>query len=152
MFPSQSALGSIAIWHASRKELHTAIGILTERGVTLEHSGQVFRQHIASRCDIWVVQRGGRLLGFFALLGSYLDRMYVRPGEQRCGVGTALLEKAMELSPAGLELHTHRANHPARSFYENRGFRAIRFGVSPPPESEPDVEYWWRPDPAPPTA
>jgi hypothetical protein len=25
-------------------------------------------------------------------------------------------------------------------------FRAVRFGVSPPPESEPDVEYHWTPN------
>jgi hypothetical protein len=33
----------------------------------------------------------------------------------------------------------------ARSFYERRGFRAVQFGVSPPPESEPDVRYAWDP-------
>ena len=136
----------IAIWHDSRKETHTEIGIETESGVTLEDSEQIFREHIASRCEIWVVQRSRKLLGFLAIRGSYIDRMYVRPGAQRRGVGTALLEKARELSPAGLGLHTHQANHRARDFYEKRGFHPIRFGVSPPPESEPDVEYWWRPD------
>lgn len=136
----------IAIWHHSRKETHTSIGIASERGVTLEDSGRIFRDHIASRCEIWVAQRGQRLLGFLAIRGSYIDRMYVRPGAQRRGVGTALLEKAQALSPAGLELHTHQANRRARDFYEKHGLRAIRFGVSPPPESEPDVEYWWRPD------
>ncbi len=139
----------IGIWHDSRKATHTWIGIEVERGVTLEVSARIFREHIASRCEIWVAERGQELLGFLALSGSYIDRMYVRPGGQRRGVGTALLEKAQELSPAGLELHTHQKNHPARDFYEKHGFRAIRFGVSPPPESEPDVEYWWRPDQAP---
>ena len=136
----------IAIWHDSRKETHTEIGIKAERGVTLEDSGKIFREHIASRCDIWIAQRSERLLGFFAIRGSYIDRMYVRPGAQRRGVGAALLEKARELSPAGLELHTHQENRRARNFYEKHGFRAIRFGVSPPPENEPDVEYWWRPE------
>lgn len=135
----------IAIWHDSRKATHTAMGIETERGVTLEDSGQVFREHIASHCRLWVAQRGGKLLGFMAIRGSYIDRMYVRPGSQRRGVGAALLEKARELSPAGLELHTHQANRAARDFYEKHGFRPTRFGVSPPPESEPDVEYRWRP-------
>ena len=36
----------------------------------------------------------------------------------------------------------------SRAFYEKYGFTAEKFGVSPPPESEPDVEYHWRnPDP-----
>ena len=136
----------IGIWHDSRKATHTRIGIEMERGVTLEDSARIFREHIAPRCDIWVAQRGRELLGFLAISGSYIDRMYVRPGAQRGGVGAALLEKARELSPEGLELHTHQKNHPARDFYEKHGFRAIRFGLSPPPESEPDVEYGWRPD------
>ena len=33
-----------------------------------------------------------------------------------------------------------------RQLYETHGFGAVKFGVSPPPESAPDVEYHWRPD------
>jgi ribosomal protein S18 acetylase RimI-like enzyme len=135
----------IAIWHDARKETHTSIGIEAERGVTLEDSRQIFRELIASRCGIWVAEREEGLLGFLAIRGSYIDRMYVRPEAQRTGVGTTLLDKARELSPSGLELHTHQENHGARNFYEKHGFRAVAFGVSPPPENEPDVEYWWRP-------
>ena len=65
----------------------------------------------------------------------------------RPGAGLALLGKARELSPGGLELHTHQQNAKARRFYEKHGFRAVRFGVSPPPESAPDAEYHWRSDP-----
>ncbi len=113
--------------------------------MTLEDSRRIFREVIASRCEIWVAEREEELVGFLAIRGSYIDRMYVRPGAQRGGVGIVLLEKARELSPAGLELHTHQKNHRARCFYEKHGFRAVAFGVSPPPEDEPDVEYWWRP-------
>ena len=136
----------IAIWHDARKETHTAIGIEIEQGVTLDDSRRIFRSVISPRCELWVAERHGQLLGFLALRESYIDRMYVKLSAQGCGVGTALLEKARELSPAGLELHTHQANHRARDFYEKRGFRSIRFGVSPAPENEPDVEYWWRPE------
>ena len=135
----------IAVWHDARKETHTSIGIEIEQGVTLDDSRGVFRSAIAPRCQLWVAERRGQILGFLAMRGSYIDRMYVRPSTQGCGVGTALLEKARELSPTGLELHTHQANRRARDFYEKRGFRAVRVGVSPPPENEPDVEYWWRP-------
>jgi len=47
--------------------------------------------------------------------------------------------------PDGLELHTHQENHAARRLYERHGFRVVRFGTSPPPESAPDVECHWRP-------
>ena len=87
----------------------------------------------------------GRLVGFLAIQGRYVDRLYVLSTFQRAGIGTALLQHAMTLSPPGLELHTHQKNTTARTFYERHGFIAVRFGVSPPPESEPDVEYQWRP-------
>jgi hypothetical protein len=44
-----------------------------------------------------------------------------------------------------LELHTHQENYAARRLYEQHGFRAVKFGLSPPPENAPDVEYHWRP-------
>lgn len=134
-----------AVWHETRKKTHTALGFRSERGVTLDDSRRIFRESIAPSCQIWVAEQGDEVVGFLAIRGSYIDRMYVKPSEQGLGVGTALLGKAQEISPAGLELHTHRENRSARTFYEKHGFRAVRFGVSPPPENEPDVEYWWRP-------
>ena len=136
---------TIAVWHQTRKATHTSMNIETERGLTLEDSQRIFRENIAPRYQLWVAEKGGRVVGFLAILNSYVDRMYVKPGDQGCGVGTALLEMARKLSPEGLELHTHRENRRARAFYEKHGFRAVRFGVSPPPENEPDVEYHWRP-------
>jgi ribosomal protein S18 acetylase RimI-like enzyme len=135
----------IAVWHSARKATHTAIGIETERGLTLDDSRRIFRVDVAPRCQLWVAERGGEILGFLAIRGSYIDRMYVKPSAQRRGVGTALVAKAQELSPGGLELHTHQRNRRARDFYEKQGFVAAGFGVSPPPENEPDVEYHWRP-------
>ena len=133
----------IAIWHETRKETHTAIGIEMERGLTLADSRRIFLEHIAPHCRLWVAEKDGTLHGFMAIRGSYIDRMYVRPSVQRCGVGGALLEKARQLSPAGLELHTHQKNRRARNFYEKHGFCAVQFGVSPAPENEPDVQYEW---------
>lgn len=133
----------IAVWHEARKETHSAIQVRGERDLTLEDSRRIFRDTIVSRNEIWVAEQAGKVLGFLAIRGSYIDRMYVRPRNQGSGFGSALLRKAQELSPTGLKLHTHRANRRARVFYEKRGFRAVKFGTSPPPESEPDVEYVW---------
>src|SRR5215813_10767403 len=74
-----------------------------------------------------------------------IDRLYVDPREWRKGWGTQLVNFAKQVSPRGLELHTHQENFVARVFYERHGFRAVKFGFSPPPESAPDVEYHWRP-------
>jgi hypothetical protein len=45
---------------------------------------------------------------------------------------------------AGLSLRTFQMNASGRAFYEKNGFVIARSGVSPPPESEPDVEYRWQ--------
>ena len=76
---------------------------------------------------------------------SYIDRLYVDPSAWRTGWGTHLVNVAKQVSSSGLELHTHQANAAARAFYERQGFQAVKFGISPPPESAPDVEYHWRP-------
>lgn len=136
---------SIAVWHETRKRIHTSMNIEAERDTTLDDSQRIFREKIAPRCQLWVAERREKVVGFLAIRQSYIDRMYVKPSEQGRGVGTALLEKARELSPEGLELHTHQKNGRARRFYEKNQFRTVRFGLSPPPENEPDVEYRWRP-------
>jgi GNAT superfamily N-acetyltransferase len=134
----------VRVWHAAKRE---AYGFLAqEQGRSLEDDRAFFSSRIAPRCALWVAVQGASApRGFLALVGSYLDRLYVHPGAQRGGVGSALLRHAMALSPAGLELHTHQRNHRGRAFYAKHGLRAVRFCVSPPPESEPDIEYHWRP-------
>jgi ribosomal protein S18 acetylase RimI-like enzyme len=59
------------------------------------------------------------------------------------GVGTSLIAYAKSLSPSRRRLFTFETNVNGRGFYERRGFRAVGFGISPPPESELHVEYRW---------
>jgi hypothetical protein len=54
------------------------------------------------------------------------------------------LDFARKRSPVHLWLYTLQINVNARVFYEKNGFVAEKFGFSPPPENEPDVEYHWR--------
>ena len=42
-------------------------------------------------------------------------------------------------------LVTFETNASGRAFHEKHGFKATGFGISPPPESEPHVEYRWSP-------
>ena len=92
-----------------------------------------------------VAEKTGSVIAYLAMDGSYVDRLYVDPDEIGNGIGKRLLDKAKALQPDGLELHTHQENHRARAFYERNGFAAVKFGISPPPEEAPDVEYHWRP-------
>lgn len=134
----------IAVWHETCRDTYDFIPI--ERGRTLEDRCAFFQANVASACELFVAVDAGAILGFLALRDeSYVDRLYVLPHAQRRGAGAALLGRAREISPDGLELHTHQKNAKARAFYEKHGFRAVRFGLSPPPENEPDVEYHWRP-------
>ena len=103
-----------------------------------------FRNVIVLETQIWVYERDGVPLGFIAIQGELIDRLYVHPAYHRQGIGQALLIKARELLPEHIWLYTHVANKMARAFYEKNDFIAEGFGVSPAPESEPDVEYHWR--------
>jgi len=133
----------VRIWNETK--LDTYDFIPQERDRTFDEDRAFFVASIQPRCALWVAGDGPRILGYLALRESYVDRLYVHPGAQRRGVGTALLRQAIAISPAGIELHTHVKNTKARAFYEKHGMRAVKFGVSPPPESEPDIEYHWRP-------
>jgi ribosomal protein S18 acetylase RimI-like enzyme len=102
-----------------------------------------FREVVALTREVWVAVSDERLVGVMALGGSEVDRLYVAPEAQGRGIGAALLEHAKSLHPDGLTLVTHQRNTGACRFYERHGFVAGKLGLSPPPESEPDVIYAW---------
>jgi ribosomal protein S18 acetylase RimI-like enzyme len=133
----------VALWHETKQDAYPYLAL--EQGRTLDEDADFLRERILPRCKVLVVEIRGSLAAFLAIDGSYVDRLYVHPRCQRRGVGSLLLRKALELSPEGVELHTHQKNETACAFYEKHGFLAVRYGISPPPESEPDVEYHWRP-------
>ena len=142
--PRESELESLVVlWNQTKRDTYDFIP--QERYRSVDDDRSFFLAHIRPRSALWVAVVGERILGFLAIRDSYVDRLYVHPAAQRQGIGTALLRHAIALSPAGIELHTHVRNAKARAFYEKEGLVAVKFGVSPPPESEPDVEYHWRP-------
>ena len=106
-----------------------------------------FHDDIAMNETIWVVEQEGRIIGFLALRehDSYLDLLFVDPQFHHQGVGTVLMNKAKQLSPHGLSLHTLQQNQNSRAFYERRGFHAMRLGRNAF-SSQPDVEYYWEPE------
>lgn len=103
-----------------------------------------FREHIFKENKIWVAENITYPIAFMAMNAEFIDQLYVHPDYQKHGVGTSLLNLARTLSPSHVWLYTLQININARAFYEKHGFVAERFGISPPPESEPDVEYHWR--------
>jgi ribosomal protein S18 acetylase RimI-like enzyme len=134
---------TVALWHQTKRAAYPYLP--AEQTRALAEDRAFFTTCVLGRCSVWVADDAGLVVGFLALAGSYLDRLYVRVGHQRAGIGQALLEQARRLSPDGLELHTHQANTQARAFYEKHGFRVVELGISPPPECAPDVKYLWEP-------
>ena len=131
------------LWRRAREE---NLPWLEERmGYTPDDDLRRFRSHLMEKYQVWVAAEADVPVGLMAFSPGDVDQLYVDPKYQRRGVGSALLAHAKHLSPEGLHLFTHQRNERARRFYESRGFVATAFGVSPPPESEPDVEYRWTP-------
>ena len=103
-----------------------------------------FREHILKQNKVFVVESDQRPIAFMAIKDEFIDQLYVHPDYQNQGVGKTLLDYARKLSPEHVWLYTLQINLNARVFYEKNGFIAERYGISPPPESEPDVEFHWR--------
>jgi ribosomal protein S18 acetylase RimI-like enzyme len=133
----------VGVWYRSGMAAYTYLP--TWQAMTLEQARWVWTNIIRPKCTIWVGTLDEQIVAYLAMHGSYIDRLYVDPAEWRKGWGTRFVNLAKQLSPQGLELHTHVENLAARALYERHGFKAVRFGTSPPPESAPDVEYHWCP-------
>jgi GNAT superfamily N-acetyltransferase len=96
--------------------------------------------------EVWVADGPRGVVGFAAIHDDSLGHLYVHPGAQRQGVGTALLAVVKRERPAGFLLWTFQPNDGARRFYERHGLRAIAFGDgSGNEEGVPDVQYEWAP-------
>ena len=111
---------------------------------SLDDARSYFRNVVAVENQLWVYELENQPVGYLGIQSEFIDRIYVDPARHRRGIGQSLCDHAKTLSPKHLWLFTHAANTMARSFYEKNGFVAERFGISPVPESEPDVEYHWR--------
>ena len=135
------ALG--ALWFRSARAAHGYLPRL--QALTETEAIAIFRS-LSAGLELWVARRASVTLGLLALEEDCIDRLYVEPSAQGTGIGTRLIEHAKAQRPDGLWLFTHQKNAQARAFYERRGFRPARFGISPAPESEPDVRYVWTGD------
>jgi GNAT superfamily N-acetyltransferase len=135
----------VRLWMRTKLETAPWSRLATERGYSFEQNLAYFRDELVEKGDVWVVRQADRPIGFLVQAGTQVEQLFVDPSQQGRGVGTALLAKARECSPARLCLFALADNHRACRFYERHGFRVVRRGTSPPPESEPDVLYEWTP-------
>jgi ribosomal protein S18 acetylase RimI-like enzyme len=130
------------LWRVAREKLLPEGQ--TDTGHCFYEDQDYFRNQVLRKNRVWVVEVVDRPVAFLAMEREFIDQLYVHPDYQRRGIGEALLNFARRQFPDHLWLFTLQSNVNARAFYEKQGFTAERFGFSPPPENEPDVEYHWR--------
>jgi len=130
-----------SLWRRAREQAFP--DFQRRKGHPFEEDQAYFRDVILVNNDIWVAEVDGETVAFMAIAGDFIDQLYVDPQYQRQGLGKALVEHARSLSPEHLWLYTLQINTHGRAFYEKNGFRVVKLGISPEPESEPDVEYHW---------
>jgi len=130
-----------SLWRRAREQAFPEFQ--HRKGHTFEEDQAYFRDVILVNNDVWVAEVDGEPVAFMAIAGDFIDQLYVDPEHQRRGLGKALLDYARSLSPEHLWLYTLQINTNGRAFYEKNDFCAVKLGISPPPESEPDVEYHW---------
>lgn len=131
----------VARWHETNRASYPYVRLHQEH--TLDDARRFFRTRLLTECRVWVAEVSEKLAGLVALEDVWIRNIAAFAEFQRQGVGTTLLQTALQHSPAQLRLFTFQRNAPARAFYERHGFTAVAFGTSPAPESEPDVEYRW---------
>ncbi len=129
------------LWRRAREQAFP--DFQRRKGHSFEEDQAYFRDVILANKDVWIVEVDEVPAAFMALAGDFIDQLYVDPDYQRIGLGESLLAHARRLSPRHLWLYTLQINTGGRAFYEKNGFHAVELGISPPPESEPDVEYHW---------
>jgi GNAT superfamily N-acetyltransferase len=103
-----------------------------------------FADHVIGECDVLVVRRERSVVAFLALKDDMVEHLYVRPEEQRAGIGSALIEEAKSRRPSGLRLWVFQRNDGARAFYARHGFAEMRLtDGADNEEREPDVLLEW---------
>ena len=107
---------------------------------TEEEDRAFIGERVMSECDVLVARREERPAGFLALKGDMVEHLYVAPGAQREGIGSALLEAAMAKRAGDLRAWVFQRNSGALAFYARRGFAEVmRTDGSDNEEGEPDV-------------
>ena len=104
-----------------------------EKGHTFEEDCEYFQNVISQNNDLWVAEADGRMAGFLAIAGDFVDQLFVHPDFQRRGLA-GICSTMPNISRLSIFfLYTFQVNTNGRAFYEKNGFVAVRFGVSPAP-------------------
>ena len=111
---------------------------------TVEEDRRFIENIILKECEVIVAEGDPGIVSFLALNGEEIRLLYSHPDFIGSGAGSLLLDAVKKSSVVALELWCFQANERARRFYEERGFRAVRFTDGRDNEEKvPDVRYRW---------
>jgi GNAT superfamily N-acetyltransferase len=132
--------GGIAAVFSSSLRLLTFLPVLH----TVEEDRQFIENIILKECEVIVAEADAGIVSFLARNGEEIRLLYSHPDFIGSGAGSLLLDVVKKSSVVALELWCFQANARARRFYEERGFRAVRFTEGRDNEEKvPDVRYRW---------
>jgi putative acetyltransferase len=105
-----------------------------------------WRNELVPTAEIVIAEAAAEMIGFVTVNphALYLDQIVVAPEHWRSGVGAALIAKAKQISPKGLDLDVNTDNIRAIRFYETLGFFINGAGVNPI-SGKPVHRMSWRP-------
>jgi putative acetyltransferase len=136
----EDAEAVVSIFRESRAEAMPWLPVLHTR----EQDVAFFHRALAGEAHVF--ELNSAVAGFIVLRADLLDALYVAPGLQGRGVGSALFRWAQEARPGGFRLWVFQENRGARRFYEVRGCRLIReTDGEGNQERTPDALYEWAP-------
>lgn len=111
------------------------------------HSDAQVAAHLAGRVErggVWLAELQGAAVAMLDLADGWLESLYVAPGHTGCGVGSALVDVAKSLEPAGFGLWVFETNARARAFYVGHGLVELeRTDGTGNEEGAPDIRMVW---------
>jgi len=127
-----------AVWHASASGMDAAASPMP----SLADLRARIDAELLNRWQLYVALDETGVVGMLAISRgeAVLDQIFVRPDLQRTGIGTALIEFAKRLMPAGFTLRMASKNERADRFYMKAGLTASAHGAHP--QSGRPVRYY----------
>jgi ribosomal protein S18 acetylase RimI-like enzyme len=109
-----------------------------------EADTRAFIAGVTASKETWVAERDGRVVGFAAIDGGWLEHLYVHPQRFNTGTGSKLFAQAAKQHPQGFQFWVFQQNAGARRFYERHGSALVKLTDGRDNEEKtPDALYVW---------
>lgn len=120
-FTSEDLPSLMQVWEAANKQAHPFL-----KTAMVDFARKAIPEQFLPVADTWVAEDDDRIVGFMSLLShesgaQEVGGMFVHPNCHRKGIGTRLMNKAIELK-SSVMLEVFEKNTTGRAFYEAYGF------------------------------